>query len=103
MSELNAELSAEKTSVTLTWNDPSDEDFDHVEISFVSNDGTSDSEKSEIVTVAKGVQTKVFDGIDSRAKINKTPLFEKNEQMRYDFVLLWHNSHMHRVSLPKPY
>ena len=65
VSELNAELSAEKTSVTLTWNDPSDEDFDHVEISFVSNDGTSDSEKSEIVTVAKGVQTKVFDGIDS--------------------------------------
>ena len=65
VSELNAELSAEKTSVTLTWNDPSDEDFDHVEISFVSNDGTSDSEKSEIVTVAKGIQTKVFDGIDS--------------------------------------
>lgn len=65
VSELNAEVSAEKTSVTLTWKDPSDEDFDHVEICYVSNDGTSDSEKSETVTVAKGVQTKVFDGIDS--------------------------------------
>ena len=65
VSELNAEVSTEKTSVTLTWKDPSDEDFDHVEIYYVSNDGTSDSEKSEIVTVAKGVQTKVFDGIDS--------------------------------------
>ncbi len=65
VSELNAEVSAGKTSVTLTWKDPDDEDFDQVEICFVSNDGTSDSEKSEIVTVAKGVQTKVFDGIDS--------------------------------------
>ncbi|WP_297648580.1 SUMF1/EgtB/PvdO family nonheme iron enzyme [uncultured Treponema sp.] len=65
VSELNAEVSAGKTSVTLTWKDPDDEDFDHVEICFVSNDGTADSEKSEIVTVAKGVQTKVFEGIDS--------------------------------------
>ncbi len=64
VSELNAEVSAEKTSVTLTWKDPSDEDFDHLEIYFVSNDGTSDSEKSKTVTVAKGVQTKVFDGIE---------------------------------------
>lgn len=65
VSELNATLSAEKTSVTLTWKDPSDEDFDHVEIYYVSNDGTSDSEKSEAVTVAKGVQTILFDEIDS--------------------------------------
>lgn len=65
VSKLNAEVSAKKTSVTLTWKDPSDEDFDHVEIYYVSNDGTSDSEKSEIVTVEKSVQTKVFDGVDS--------------------------------------
>lgn len=45
-SELAAELSTDKTSVTLTWKDPDDEDFDHVEICFVSNDGTVDSEKS---------------------------------------------------------
>lgn len=54
-SELAAALSSEKTSVTLTWKDPDDKDFDHVEICFVSNDGTSDSGKVE-----KGVQTKDF-------------------------------------------
>ena len=64
-SGLAAELSTDKTSVTLTWKDPVDEDFDHVEICFVSNDGTSDSAKSETVEVKKGVQTKVFDEIDS--------------------------------------
>ena len=64
-SELDAKLSSEKTSVTLTWKDPDDKDFDHVEICFVSNDGTSDSAKSETVEVKKGVQTKVFDEIDS--------------------------------------
>ena len=64
-SGLEAKLSPEKTSVTLTWKDPGDEDFDHVEICFVSNDGTLDSEKSDIFKVEKGVQTKVFDKIDS--------------------------------------
>lgn len=59
-SGLPAALSTDKTSVTLTWKDPDDEDFDHVEICFVSNDGTSDSEKSETVEVKKGVQTKDF-------------------------------------------
>ena len=60
-----AALSTDKTSVTLTWKDPVDEDFDHVEICFVSNNGTSDSGKSDIFKVEKGVQTKVFDEIDS--------------------------------------
>lgn len=64
-SELAAALSSEKTSVTLTWKDPDDKDFDHVEICFVSNAGTVDSEKSNIFKVEKGVQTKVFDEIDS--------------------------------------
>lgn len=64
-SGLAAELSPGETSVTLTWKDPDDEDFDHVEICFVSNAGTVDSEKSNIFKVEKGVQTKVFDEIDS--------------------------------------
>ena len=64
-SGLDAKLSPEKTSVTLTWKDPGDEDFDHVEICFVSNDGTEDSEKSKTVEVEKVVQSKVFDKIDS--------------------------------------
>ena len=59
-SGLKAVLSIDKTSVTLTWKDPDDKDFDHVEICFVSNSGTSDSEKSETVEVKKGVQTKDF-------------------------------------------
>ena len=59
-SGLPAALSTDKTSVTLTWKDPGDEDFDHVEICFVSNNGTSDSAKSETVEVKKGVQTKDF-------------------------------------------
>ena len=59
-SGLKAELSSDKTSVTLTWKDPDDKDFDHVEICFVSNNGTSDSETSETVEVKKGVQTKDF-------------------------------------------
>ena len=63
-SGLEAVLSPEKTSVTLTWKDPDDEDFDHVEICFVSNDGKSDSGKSETVEVEKGVQTEVF-AVDS--------------------------------------
>lgn len=66
-SELAAALSSEKTSVTLTWKDPDDEDFDHVEICFVSNDGKSDSGKSETVEVEKGVQTKLFDVEPSKA------------------------------------
>ena len=63
-SGLEAKLSPEKTSVTLTWKDPGDEDFDHVEIYYVSYKGT-DSKKSDIFKVEKGVQSKVFDKIDS--------------------------------------
>lgn len=59
-SELEAALSTDKTSVTLTWKDPDDKDFDHVEICFVSNDGTADSGKSDIDTVAKDVVKRVF-------------------------------------------
>ena len=66
-SGLEAVLSPDKTSVTLTWKDPDDKDFDHVEICFVSNDGTADSEKSDIFKVEKGVQTKVFDVEPSKA------------------------------------
>ena len=59
-SGLEAVLSTDKTSVTLTWKDPVDEDFDHVEICFVSNNGTSDSGKSETVEVKKDVQSNDF-------------------------------------------
>ena len=67
VSGLDAKLSTDKTSVTLTWKDPDDKDFDHVEICFVSNGGTADFEKSETVEVAKGVQTKDFPVEPSKA------------------------------------
>ena len=58
-SGLEAELSTDKTSVTLTWKDPVDEDFDHVEIYYVSYKGT-DSKNSDIYTVAKDVEKRVI-------------------------------------------
>ena len=51
-------------TITLNWTEPSDSDYDHVEISFTSNDGTSDSESSEAVSVAKGTANKTFSSID---------------------------------------
>lgn len=47
--------SSDNSSINLSWTNPADSDFDHVEICFVSNDG-----KSETVEVIKGVQTKDF-------------------------------------------
>ena len=58
-SGLKAVLSTDKTSVTLNWKDPDDKDFDHVEIYYVSYKGT-DSEKSDIDTVAKDVEKRVI-------------------------------------------
>ena len=87
-SGLKAELSSDKTSVTLTWKDPVDEDFDHVEICFVSNNGTSDSETSETVEVKKGVQAKVFDEIDSNMAYYSHFVFQRNSK----FSML--NDHM---------
>ena len=63
--ELSVKYDSSSGKNTLKWTDPTDGDFDHVEICFVSNNGTVDSEKSEAVEVKKGVQTKVFDEIDS--------------------------------------
>lgn len=45
------------STITLTWTDPSDEDFDRVLISYITNDGNSDSEESDSVSIAKGTQT----------------------------------------------
>ncbi|WP_051537990.1 chitobiase/beta-hexosaminidase C-terminal domain-containing protein [Treponema sp. C6A8] len=54
-------------SITLNWTDPSDGDFDHVSISYTSNNGTGDSVRSDSVTVAAGTKTKTFSGINSSA------------------------------------
>ena len=60
VTSIKVSYSSEDSSINLSWTNPADSDFDHVEICFVSNDGTSDSEKSETVEVIKGVQTKDF-------------------------------------------
>lgn len=52
-------------SITLSWTDPSDSDFDHVSVSYTVNNGTSDSEKSQAVAVAGGAQTASFGGISA--------------------------------------
>ena len=55
--------SISENKITLNWTNPSNSDFDHVEISYTTNDGTSDSAKSATESV-KGA-TKTFTGIDA--------------------------------------
>ncbi len=55
--------SSEKASITLNWTNPTDSDFDHVEICYTINDGTSNSEKT---TAEKVTGTnKTYSSIDS--------------------------------------
>ncbi len=42
--------SSELSSIILNWTNPTDSDFDHVEICYTTNDGTKTSEKSSIET-----------------------------------------------------
>ena len=48
--------------IILNWTNPTDSDFDHVEISYTSTDSTGDSEKSK-AEVVTGTE-KTFEGID---------------------------------------
>ena len=56
--------SSDLKAIILNWTEPSDSDYDHVDISFTSNDGTSDSTASEAVSVHKGTANKTFSNID---------------------------------------
>ena len=58
--------SSNDSSINLSWTNPVDSDFDHVEISYTSNDSTGDSEKSKAERVT-GTE-KTFERIDG----NKT-------------------------------
>ena len=55
--------SSSENKITLNWTNPSNSDFDHVEISYTTNDGTSDSAKS--ATESVNGATKTFTGIDA--------------------------------------
>lgn len=57
--------SSELSSIILNWTEPNDEDFDHVKITYTSNNGTVDSEKSEPIEVKKGTANKTFTDIDA--------------------------------------
>ena len=60
----NAVYSSDLSAIILNWTEPSDNDYDHVEIRFTSNDGTSDSEASQPVAVNKGTTNKTYSSID---------------------------------------
>ena len=62
------EYSSESATITINWTEPSDVDYDHVDITFTSNNGTVDSEPSEAVSVKKGTTEMTFSGIDSAKK-----------------------------------
>ena len=54
----------DKSVILLKWTEPSDSDYDHVDISFTSNDGTSNSTASDAESFAKGTTNNTFPGID---------------------------------------
>lgn len=67
--------SSEGEIIILNWSNPSDSDYDHVEITYTSNNGNSDSEPSQAINVIKGTSNKTFSNIDGT-----------KAYYRYDFV-----------------
>ena len=61
----NAVYSSENSSIAIEWTEPGDADYHHVDITFTTNDGTSDSEPSQAITVYKGTTNKTFTEIES--------------------------------------
>ena len=55
--------SADDSTITLNWTNPTDEDFDHVEICYTINNGLSNSEKTAFETATE--TTKSYTNIDS--------------------------------------
>ncbi len=55
--------SSESSSIVLNWTNPTDPDFDHVELCYTTNDGTSNSEKSAAENETG--TNKTYSGIDS--------------------------------------
>ncbi|MGP1603101.1 MAG: SUMF1/EgtB/PvdO family nonheme iron enzyme [Treponema sp.] len=59
---ISGTYSESENRITLSWTNPSESDFDHVEISYTTNDGTQDSAKSAAESVNS--TTKTFTEID---------------------------------------
>lgn len=62
--------SSNDSSINLSWTNPADSDFDHVEIVYTTNDGTVDSEKSDVIAESSG--TKPFQALTEKKHI--TPI-----------------------------
>ena len=60
----NAVYSSELSSIIINWTEPVDADYYHVDITFTTNDGISDSEPSQAETVNKGTSDKTFPDVD---------------------------------------
>ena len=60
--DISQTYSSSEHTITLNWTNPNESDFDHVEISYTTNDGTSDSPKSQAEIVTG--KTKTFTEID---------------------------------------
>ena len=60
----NVVYSSDGSSITINWTEPVDADYHHVDITFTTNDGASDSEPSQAITVNKGTLSKTFSDID---------------------------------------
>ena len=59
---VTATYSSELKVIILNWKKPVDSDFDHVEIVYTTNDGTADSEESDVI--AESSANKTFSDID---------------------------------------
>ena len=72
--------SSESSSIIINWTEPVDTDYHHVDITYTTNDGISDSEPSQAVTVNKGTLNKTFSDIDS-AKAYYTYIFVTYDEL----------------------
>ena len=61
----NAVYSSELSSIIINWTEPVGTDYHHVDITFTTNDGTTNSEPSQAITVNKGTLNKTFSDIES--------------------------------------
>ena len=68
VSGLPAEYSSANSTIALSWTEPTEADFDHVEITYIYNNGTSNSSPSTPETISKGTTNKTFNEISSSNK-----------------------------------
>ena len=91
-----AVYSSDDSSITIDWTAPVDADYHHVDITFTTNDGTSDSESSQAITVNKGTLNKTFSNIDS------TKAYYTYTFVTYDELGNEGAEYRHRVFLKSP-